>query len=65
MDGDRSSERRNGRGVKVEWDILVLPGEHGRGNFGLAEKVEHELGLGEELVLQEVWECSGHTCENR
>ena len=43
----------------------MLPGEHGRGNFGLAEEVEHELGLGEELVLQDVWECSGHTCDNR
>ena len=43
----------------------MLPGGLGRGKVGLAEEVEHELGLVEYLVPQEFWGCSGHTCKNR
>ena len=43
----------------------MLPGRHGRGNIVLKEDFERELGLGNELVPHEVWECAGHTCKNR
>ena len=55
MDDDRASEGSNGRGVKVDWDVVVLLGGHGKGNIELTEEVERELGLGKELVPQEFW----------
>ena len=60
-----ASERSNGRSIKVEWAVVVLSGRYRRFNVELMAEVERELGLLEELVPQEVWECAGHTCENR
>ena len=30
LDDDRYSNSSNGRGVKVEWSVVVLPGGYGR-----------------------------------
>ena len=50
MDYDGATNRAKGCCVKVEGAIGVFPSRHGRGNGGLEEKVESELGLWEELV---------------
>ena len=52
LDNDRSTKRSNGRGVKVQWAGVVLPGGHGRGKVGFSEEVKRELGLRKELVPQ-------------
>ena len=46
VDDDWAAERGDARGIEVEEAIEVLPGRYGGGNVGLAEEVEHQLGLG-------------------
>ena len=56
MDNDRVADGAYMGGIKVEGAIEVLPGRHVRGEGGLAEEVQYELRLREELVPQEVGE---------
>ena len=39
MDDDRASKNINESCVKFEWDVVVLPGRHDRGNVGFMEEV--------------------------
>ena len=56
MDDDRAANWVDGGGIKVEGAIEVLPGRHVRVKGGLAEEVQGEFRLQEELVSQEVGE---------
>ena len=56
MDDDRSSDWANGGGVEVEGAVEVFPGKHFRVKGGLAEEVQGEFILREELVLEKVGE---------
>ena len=64
VDDDRAAEWGDGRGVEVEWPVEVFPGGDSGGDIGLLEEVEHQLGLGKELVPKELGERGGHTCED-
>ena len=64
VDDDRAAERGDGRGVEFERTVEFLPGGDDGGDVGLPEEVERQLGLGEELVPQELGERGGHTCED-
>ena len=59
MDDDRAADWDDGGGVKVEGSVEVFPGRHVRGKGGLAEEVQGEFGLREELVPEEVVEGIG------
>ena len=50
VDDIRAAERGDGYGVEVEGAVEVLTRGYDGGNVGLAEEVERQLGLGEELV---------------
>ena len=39
MDDGWAAEWSYGSGAEVEGSVEVIPGEYGRGNFGLAEEV--------------------------
>ena len=56
MDNDRADDWTNGGGVEVEGDIEVFPGRHIQGKGGLAEEVQGELRLQEEVAPEEVGE---------
>ena len=64
MDNDWADNWTNGSGVKVEGNVEVLPGRHVRGKGGLAEEVQGEFGLREELVPEEVGEGIGDARED-
>ena len=46
VDYDWTPHGTNGCGIKVEGTIVVLPGQHGRGNVGVAKEIRGELCLG-------------------
>ena len=52
-EADNGSERS---GIKVEGAMKVLPCGHFCCNGGLAQDIEREFGLGEELILEKVRE---------
>ena len=52
-EADNGSERS---GIKVEGAMKVFPCGHFCCNGGLAQDIEREFGLGEELILEKVWE---------
>ena len=64
MDDDQAANWTNGGGVEVEGAVEVLPGRHVRDKGGLAEEVQVEFGLREELVLEEVVEIIGDAGED-
>ena len=59
MDYEQTENWANGGDVKVEGDVEVFPDRHVRGKGGLAEEVQGEFGLQEELVPEEVGEGIG------
>ena len=59
MDNEQASDWDNGGVIKFEGAIGVFPGRHVRGKGGLAEEVQGEFRLREELVPQEVGERIG------
>ena len=64
MDDDWAADWANGGGVKVEGTVEVFPGRHVRGKGGMAEEVQGEFGLREELVSEEFGEGIGYTGED-
>ena len=64
MDGDAAADGAKGVGVEVEGDIEVLPYGRDGGDGGLAEELEQELGLREELVSQVVGELGRYDGED-
>ena len=65
MDDERSDNWVNVVGVKVEGAVGVFPGIHVWGKGGLAEEVQGEFGLREELVPEKVGEVIGVAGEHR
>ena len=59
MDDDWSANWADGGCVEVKGDVEVFPVRHVRGKGGLAEEVQGEFGLQEELVPEEVGEGIG------
>ena len=64
MDNVRAADLTNGGGVEVEGAVEVFPGRNVRGKGGLAEEVQGEFRLREELVPEEVGEGIGDTNED-
>ena len=59
MDDDRAANWVDEGGVKVEGAIEVFPERHVRGKGVMADEVQGELGLREELVPEKVGEGIG------
>ena len=64
MDNYREDDWTNGGGVEVEGDFEVLPGRHFWGKGGMAEEVQCEFRLREDLVPEEVEEGIGDADED-
>ena len=64
MDNERADDWTGGGSVNVEGDVEVFPCRHVRGKGGLAEEVQGDFRLREELVPEEVGEGIGDTNED-
>ena len=64
MDNEREADCTDGGDVEVEGVVEVFPGRHIRGKGGLAEEVQGEFRLREELVPEEVGEVIGDDSED-
>ena len=56
MDNDRADDWNDGGSVEVEGAVEVFPGRHVCGKGGLAEEVQGDLYLQEEVAPEEVGE---------
>ena len=64
MDNERADDWTGGGSVNVEGDAEVFPCRHVRGKGGLAEEVQGDFRLREELVPEEVGEVIGDASED-
>ena len=46
VDDDWTPNGTDGCDIEIEGPIVVFPGQHGRGNFGLEKEIQGELYLG-------------------
>ena len=64
VDDDRAADWDYGGGIKVEGAIGVFPRIHVQGKGGLAEEVQGEFCLREDLIRHEVGEVIGYSSKD-